>query len=141
MPKPQRTARSIAVSVIYVAACIGATVTSIGAANYLLREGGIRALALGVASTFAAVVLIVGLLALYLGRGLRDRQWPFSADVVAIVLAVGGGIGLRAGLQAIDRVAPIDPVALAIGCVFAAITLAPVALFYMRGVAGLFMPW
>ena len=128
-------------SVVYVAACIGATTTSIGAANYLLREGGVRAFALGVASAFAALALIVGLLALYLGSSLRDRGWPFWADVVALVLAVGGGIGLRAGLHAIDRVAPIDPIALAIGSLFMAITLAPAALFYIRGVAGLFMPW
>ena len=141
MPKPQRSVRSIAVSVVYVAACIGATVTSIGAANYLLREGGVRALALGVASAFAALALIVGLLALVLGRILRDRGWPFWADVVALVLAVGGGVGLRAGLHAVDRVAPIDPVALAIGSVFIVLTLAPAALFYVRGVAGLFMPW
>lgn len=141
MPKPPRSARSIAVRVVYVAACIGATVTSIGAANYLLREGGVRAFALGVASAFAALALIVGLLALALGRILHDRRWPFSADVVALVLAVGGGIGLRTGLHAIHRVAPIDPVALAIGAVFVAITLVPAALFYMRGVVGLFMPW
>lgn len=138
---PQRSVRSIAVWVVYVAACIGATVTSIGAANYLLREGGVRAFALGVGSAFAALALIVGLLALVLGQLLRDRRWPFSADVVALVLVVGGGIGLRLGLRTIDRVAPIDPAALAIGAVFVAITLIPAALFYMRGVAGLFMPW
>lgn len=141
MPKPQRNVRSIAVSVVYLVACVGATVTSIGAANYLLREGGIRALALGVASAFAALALIVGLLAFYVGRSVRDRGWPFQADVVAMVLVVGGGFGLRAGLLAIHRVAPIDPVALAIGSVFIAITLAPAAIFYARGVAGLFMPW
>jgi hypothetical protein len=141
MPKPQRSVRSIAISVVYVAACIGATVACIGAANYLLREGGVRALALSVASAFAGLALVVGLLALYLGRGLRDRGWPFWADVVALALALGGGIGLRAGLHAIDRVAPIDPIALAIGSVFLAITLAPTALFYLRGVVGLFMPW
>jgi hypothetical protein len=141
MPKSPRSARSIAVSVVYVVALIGATVVSIGAANYLLREGGVRALALGGASAFAALALVVGLLALYLGRGLRARGWPFWADVVALAISLGGAIGLRAGLHAIDRVAPIDPIALAIGSVVLAITLAPTALFYLRGVAGLFMPW